>query len=460
MDLFYAVLGFVITIGILVTVHEFGHFWVAQRLGVKVLRFSVGFGQPLWMRRFGPDNTEYTIAMIPLGGYVKMLDEREGEVAKNELPRAFNRQSLPVRLAIVFAGPLCNILFAVFVYWAMFIIGVNGIKPFVMDVAPESIAAQAGLLPNDTILSVDDQGTRSWESVMQTVVAKMLTEDAVPVVIQRESEFNIQLTLDLSSISLDDFSKNGFFYTVGISPPSPHRTTMIGQVKPGGAAKRAGLKKGDRVISAEGEVLSDWNAWRKFIRRHPGQTIEIQIERNGLPMTIHIRPDPVKTEAGTIGFIGAVADHPTEQSLKDYQHEFYITERYSPIAAFGHALAKTGDSSLLTVRTLWKILTFQVSVKNLSGPISIAQYAGIAVQTGFSRFLQLLGILSISIGILNLLPIPVLDGGHIMYYCIEFVKRRPLSEKAQSIGQQIGITMLVGLMGLALFNDFARLFGV
>nr|VFJ87171.1 MAG: regulator of sigma E protease [Candidatus Kentron sp. LFY] len=459
MDFFYAILGFTVTIGILVTVHEFGHFWVARRLGVKVLRFSIGFGKPLWARRFGPDDTEYVLAAIPLGGYVKMLDEREGEVAEKELPRAFNRQSLSVRLAIASAGPLCNILFAVLAYWAMFVTGINGIKPFVMDVAPGSIAASADVLPNDVILSVDDQNTRTWEVVMQTVVAKALARDAIPLVVRRGDGFDTQLTLNLSSISLDDFTENGFFHTVGIFPPSPHRTTTIGRVQPGGAAKRAGLKKGDRILSADGEVFADWNAWRRFVRRYPGQSMEVRIERNGLPMTVILRPEPVKTEAGTIGFIGAAADHPSEQSLQDYRREFYVTERYSPLAAFGHALSETGNASLLTIRMIWKILTLEVSFKNLSGPVSIARYAGAAVQTGISRFLQFLGILSVSIGILNLLPIPVLDGGHILYYCIEFVKKRPLSEKAQAIGQRVGITMLVGLMGLALFNDFARLFG-
>jgi len=460
MELFYAILGFTVTVGILVIVHEFGHFWVARRLGVKVLRFSIGFGKPLWQRRFGPDDTEYTLAVLPLGGYVKMLDEREGEVAENELPRAFNRQSLSVRLAIALAGPLANILFAVFVYWAMFVTGINGIKPFIMDVSPRSISAQANLLSGDVILSIDDRDTHSWEAVMQVIVAGALTQGTVSVVVERGSGLHLQRSLDLSGISLDDLTENGFFRTIGISPPSPHRTTIIDRVEPDGAARRAGLKKGDRVISAEGEVFADWEAWRKFVRRYPGQAVDIEIERDGLPMTVTIRPDPVKTETGAIGFIGAVASPPTEQALQDYRRRFYVTERYSPFAAFGHALAKTGDSSLLTVRMLWKILTFKVSVKNLSGPISIAQYAGTAVQTDVSRFLQFLGILSVSIGILNLLPIPVLDGGHVLYYCIEFVKRRPLSEKAQAIGQRVGITMLVGLMGLALFNDVARLFGV
>nr|VFJ91202.1 MAG: regulator of sigma E protease [Candidatus Kentron sp. H]VFJ92237.1 MAG: regulator of sigma E protease [Candidatus Kentron sp. H]VFJ98908.1 MAG: regulator of sigma E protease [Candidatus Kentron sp. H] len=459
MDLLYAILGFTVTVGILVTVHEFGHFWVARRLGVKVLRFSIGFGKPLWTRQSGPDATEYVISAIPLGGYVKMLDEREGKVAEKELPRAFNRQPLSVRLAIVLAGPLFNLLFAVFAYWLMFMTGINGIKPFVMDVAPESVAARASVAPNDTILSVDGRRVGSWETVIQAIVEKSFTDKLVPIVVRGEDGIDAQLSLNLSSITLDDLAGDKFFHTIGAYPPSPLRSTVIGRVQPGGAARRAGLSDGDRVIAAEGETFSDWSAWRRFIQRHPGKTLEVHIERDGLPMTVTMRPDPVKTEAGTIGFIGAVADRPTRQSLEDYRREFYITERYSPFSAFGHALTETTNASLLTVRMLWKILTLNASVKNLSGPITIAQYAGTAVQIGVAKFLQLLAILSVSIGILNLLPIPMLDGGHIMYYCIEFVKGKPLTEKAQFAAQQVGITMLIGLMGLVLFNDLARLFG-
>nr|VFK06476.1 MAG: regulator of sigma E protease [Candidatus Kentron sp. LPFa]VFK22902.1 MAG: regulator of sigma E protease [Candidatus Kentron sp. LPFa]VFK66536.1 MAG: regulator of sigma E protease [Candidatus Kentron sp. UNK]VFK68437.1 MAG: regulator of sigma E protease [Candidatus Kentron sp. UNK] len=460
MDFLYATFGFILTIGILVSVHEFGHYWVARRLGIKVLRFAIGFGKPLWKRRFGPDNTEYIIGSLPFGGYVKMLDEREGKVAKEELPRAFNRQSLPVRVAVVSAGSIFNIVFAVFAYWVMFVVGINGIKPSVMEVIPNSIAARADFLPNDTILSVDDMGTPSWETAVQAIATKALMQDPIPLVVRRGDGVNEQLLLNLSSPFLDDITENGFFHTIGIIPPSPYRTTVIGEVKTGGAAKRAGLKKGDRIISANGQPLADWNAWRTLVRRHPGQDMEVHLERDGLTMTLILRPDPVKTEAGAIGFIGAAPAPPTEQSLKDYQHEFYTTERYSPFAAFGHALDETGHTASLTLRMIWKILTLDVSFKNLNGPVSIAQYAGAAVQTGLSKFLQLLGILSVSIGVLNLLPIPILDGGHVMYYCIEFVKKQPLSEKAQSIGNRIGITMLVGLMGLALFNDFARLLGI
>jgi len=460
MDLFYAILGFAVAVGILVTVHEFGHFWVARRLGVKILKFSVGFGKPLWVYRSKSDSTEYVIGAIPLGGYVKMLDEREGDVSKDELPHAFNQQSLLVRFSIVLAGPLCNFLFAIFAYWAMFVTGVNGVKPFVMDVAQGSIAAQANLAPNDTIFFVNGQRVYSWESTIQAIIGKALTENTVPIVVHRNNELDTtQLTLDFSSINLNNLTEDGFFYTVGVYPPSPRRTTVIGQVKLNGAAMRAGLMKGDRVIAAEGEVFFDWNAWRRFVQRHPGQTIEVQIERNGLLMTLTMRPHPVKTELGTIGFIGVVAESPTAQSLEDYRREFYVTERHSPLIALGHALVETGNTSLLTLRMLWKILTLDLSVKNLSGPISIAKYAGTAIQSGIARFLQLLGILSVSIGVLNLLPIPVLDGGHIMYYCIELVKGKPLSEEIQFTTQRIGIAVLVGLMGIVFFNDLVRLFG-
>lgn len=459
MDLLYAISGFVVTIGILVTVHEFGHFWVARRLGVRVLRFSVGFGKPLWSWQSGPDATEYVIAAVPLGGYVKMLDEREGRVPENELPRAFNRKPLSVRLSVVLAGPLCNLLFAVLAYWIMFVTGISGVKPVIADVARDSVAARAHLMPGDVILSVDGRAVHSWEAAAQAIVDDAIAKSVIPILVRREDGAHVQSDLNLFEATLDDLAGSRFFHTIGAYPPSPRRSTVIGRVEPDGAARRAGLSGGDRVVAAEGETFSDWDAWRRFVRAHPGRAVAVEIERNGLPMVITVRPDPVKTEEGTIGFIGAAAARPTEEALRDYRREFYVTERYSPPAAFGHALAETASTSLFTVRMLWKLLTLEVSVKNLSGPVGIARYAGTAVQIGAAKFLQLLAILSVSIGILNLLPVPVLDGGHVMYYCIEAARGKPLSEEAQSIGLRIGTAMLAGLMGIVLFNDLTRLFG-
>nr|VFJ62988.1 MAG: regulator of sigma E protease [Candidatus Kentron sp. DK] len=459
MDLLYAILGFAIVVGVLVTVHEFGHFWVARRLGVRVLSFSIGFGKPLFVHRSRLDETQYIIGAIPLGGYVKMLDEREGPVEKDELSRAFNRKPLSTRVAIVLAGPLCNLLFAIFAYWIMFVAGVSGIKPLVADVAPGSIADRAGLIPNDVILSVDGRIVRSWEFAVQAIIDESLERKFIPVTVRRESGYDVQLSLNLHSLALDDLTGNKFFRTVGVFPPLPSRSAVIGWVDPDGAAKRAGLLKGDRIISAEGETFSDWNEWRKFIQHRPEHTIKLRIERDNLPVTVMIRPEPIKTETGVIGFIGAAADHPTDKDLQVYRQHFYITESYSPIIAFQRALRETVNTSLLTVRMLWKVLTLEASIKNLSGPISIAEYAGAAVQIGVTKFLQLLAILSVSIGILNLLPIPVLDGGHLMYYFWEFVRGKPLSEEAQSIGSRLGITVLIGLMGIVFFNDLVRLFG-
>ncbi|NIP45851.1 MAG: RIP metalloprotease RseP [Gammaproteobacteria bacterium] len=454
MSFLLSVLWFVVAIGVLVTVHEFGHFWVARRAGVKVLRFSVGFGRPLWRRRAGADQTEYVIAAIPLGGYVKMLDENEGEVAEHERHRAFNRQPLGKRVAVVVAGPLFNFLFAIVAYWLMFIIGIGGLKSVIGEVAPGGVAAAAGLEAGQRIVSVDERETRTWQSVVEAIIGATLKEGPLALEVDAPGAAQRSVALDLQGMGVDEFTQGRLFDALGLTPRRPVVPPVIGEVEAGGPADRGGLRRGDRVLALDGTSLGSWREFVTFIRAHPEQSVEIQVERAGARITLVVLPASVSADGESYGRIGAGVA-PPEDDFSDY----YATVRYAPWTAFAKAIAKTWDMSILTLRMLWKMVTLQISVKHLSGPISIAQYAGISADVGIASYIGFLAIVSISLGILNLLPIPILDGGHLLYYLIESILGRPVSEEAQFFGQRLGIAMLVGLMGLAFYNDLARIFG-
>ncbi len=449
----YAVVFFIIALGLLIAIHEFGHYWVARKLGVKVLRFSIGFGRPLWQWRRGEDQTEYVIAMIPLGGYVKMLDEREEPVPREELHRAFNRQPLGNRVAIVAAGPLFNFLFAIIAYWLIFVLGVPGIKPIVGEVQPGSVFAQAGARAGDQILAVDGRPTPTLEAVRMALIEAVLDQRRVSLEVRSDLGEQRRLELDLAQVTVDAIGRD-FLQALGFTPVRPRIPAVIDKLLSGGAAEQAGLQPGDRVLSVDGEPIADWLDWAQRIRARPGQPMSLEVERDSAVLTVIVTPAAVETPSGTIGRVGASPRIP-EQALEALR----ATQQYSPWAAVPAAIAKTWDMSLLTLQMLWKMLVGQASLENLSGPLSIASYAGQSAQIGLVPFLSFLAIVSVSLGVLNLLPVPVLDGGHLMYYVVEFFKGSPVSEQTQLLGQKIGIVLLIGLMFLALYNDIHRLFG-
>lgn len=444
---------FIIAIGVLITVHEFGHFWVARRAGVKVIRFSIGFGKPLFSWRRPGDETEYVIAVLPLGGYVQMLDEREGDVAPEELDQAFNRKSLAARTAIVAAGPVFNFVLAIAIYWLIFVMGVSGVKPIVGEINEGSLAAAGGFKYGDVITHVGDKETRIWGSAILALLDSSLDNDALKVRVLEDGVSGKVRVLDFSTPDLILERKN-LLENLGINMMRPKIPAVIGEVTPGGAADRAGLEGGDLLLTADGEAIVDWEGWVHTVRASPETNLLVELERDGRIISTDLRPARLESNGAVIGRIGATVEYP--EALFD---QFNAVERYSFFAALNAALVKTWDMSLLTLRMLGKMVVGQVSVDNLSGPISIAQYAGSTAGVGFVAFAGFLALISISLGVLNLLPIPMLDGGHLFYYLIEWIKGSPVSEETQVVGQRIGIALLAVVMIVAFYNDIDRLIG-
>ncbi|ROM16020.1 RIP metalloprotease RseP [Pseudomonas protegens] len=450
MSALYMIVGTLVALGVLVTFHEFGHFWVARRCGVKVLRFSVGFGMPLlrWHDRRG---TEFVIAAIPLGGYVKMLDEREGEVAAEELDQSFNRKSVRQRIAIVAAGPIANFLLALVFFWALAILGSQQVRPVIGDVEAGSIAAKAGLSAGQEIVAIDGEPTTGWAAVNLQLVRRLGESGALQVLVREQGatvDSPRQLELDKWLKGADEPDP---IRSLGIRPWRPALPPVLAELDPKGPAQAAGLKTGDRLLALDGQSLNDWQQVVDWVRVHPDTKIVLHVERDGaqidVPVTLASRGES-KAPNGYLGAGVKAVDWPP-QMLREVS--------YGPLEAIGEGARRTWTMSVLTLESLKKMLFGELSVKNLSGPITIAKVAGASAQSGIADFLNFLAYLSISLGVLNLLPIPVLDGGHLLFYLIEWARGRPLSDRVQGWGIQIGISLVVGVMLLALVNDLGRL---
>ncbi len=459
MDLFsvvYSILAFIVAIGVLVTVHEFGHYWVARKMGVKVLRFSIGFGKPIWQRRWGADQTEYVIARIPLGGYVKMLDEREGDVATGELDRTFNRKSVWRRIAIVAAGPGFNFLFAIFAYYLIFLAGVSGVKPMVGEVAELSPAHAAGVRSGDLILAVNGVETATWEKARFTLLEETVGSNQILLKVQSVDLQISELAINTAQLEILKKDQIDLMRDLGLSNWRPKIAPSISQVLSDGAAAAAGVEVGDKIVSLDGIKIESAHQWVDLIRANPETAMQLQVLRNKGLVDLELTPKTRTDGEQTYGFIGVHNRVDIPQSVR---REMTVNERYGPIDGIIAAIDRTWRMSWLTLRVLGKLVVGEASVKNLSGPITIAKYAGMSARIGLEPFLGFLAIISISLGVLNLLPVPMLDGGHLFYYLIEILKGSPVPEQVEIIGQKIGIVLLFGLMSIAIYNDLARLVG-
>ncbi|HEX9672849.1 MAG TPA: RIP metalloprotease RseP [Burkholderiales bacterium] len=454
MSLLITIAAFVVALGCLIVVHEFGHFIIARACGVRVLRFSVGFGRPLWARRLGRDATEWVIAAFPLGGYVKMLDEREGPVATAELPRAFNRQSVWRRVAIVVAGPVANFALAIALYWVLFVYGVPGLKPVVGEPPAGTPAYHAGFAAGEVIVRIGDEPVASWQDARWILLQHAVRKSAIEVTVSRAGGGTAARRLDLSAVSAADLDGD-FLRTLGLMRYQPPLKPVIGEVVSGGGAQRAGLKAGDEIVAINNQRIESWDQVVKIVRAHPGAQLVFEVRRGGaLQPAIAISPETVVEGGGKFGRIGA-APRIDRSALAD----MVVDVRYGPLESLGRAVQKTWDTSVFSLRMLGKMIVGDVSLRNLSGPITIADYAGQSAQSGATSYLLFLALISISLGVLNLLPIPLLDGGHLMYYAIEILQGRPVSDRAIEIGQHAGLVLLVALMAFALYNDIHRLLG-
>lgn len=443
--------AFALALGLLIVVHEAGHFALARWCGVKVLRFSIGFGKPVLSLHFGRDRTELALAAFPLGGYVKMLDEREGEVEAAELPRAFNRQSVWKRFVIVLAGPVANFMLAIFMYWVLFVHGVEEPRPMLGVPAAHSLAEQAGFREGELIRSINGQAVASWQELRWELLQQALANGSVTLeVINKRHELAFR-KLDLSSLDTSDLEgdillQTGFRFYRPMLPP------VIGKISPEGVADLAGLRDGDRILAIDGVSITSWSQVVAIIREAPGRPLRLDADRQGKTFSLSVTPAEADDRGKRIGRIGiGVREEEVDRTA------LMTIVRYGPVESLGKAVTQTWETSVFSLKMLGRMITGEVSWKNLSGPVTIADYAGQSAKLGLAYYIKFLALISISLGVLNLLPIPLLDGGHLMYYIVEIIKGGPVSERVMEIGQQIGLALLAMLMAFAFYNDINRL---
>jgi regulator of sigma E protease len=450
MSLLFTIAAFIVALGVLIVVHEYGHYLVARACGVKVLRFSVGFGKPLAAKRFAGGETEWVLAALPFGGYVKMLDEREGQVRADELHRAFNRQNVWKRIAIVVAGPVANFLLAIALYWGLFVSGVPDARPMIAAPAAGSVAEKAGLKRGDTIARINGEAVEGWQEARWRLLQLAINRADVRLEVHDRAGQSSPRTLDLAGFELEGLEGDPVA-RIGIRLYRPD--PVIGRTLAGSVAEKAGLGPGDRIVEVEGRPIATWDEFVLAIRSRPGQPLRVRVASRGGESDLTLTPDSFSDRGRTIGRIGA---EPRIDAAE--MKNLFTTVRHGPGDALYLAAAKTWETSVFSLRMIGKMILGEVSWRNLSGPVTIADYAGQSAQAGWTSYLVFLAIISISLGVLNLLPIPLLDGGHLLYYLVEVVKGRPVSDKAMELGQRLGLAVLLFLMAFAFYNDINRLF--
>ena len=458
MDTLIAIGAFILAISLLVAVHEWGHYIAARMSGIKVLEYSIGFGPAFWRRKAGPDATEYQLRALPIGGYVRLLDEREGDVAEDELHRSFTRQPYWQRIFVLAAGPGMNFLFAIVAYWAVFMVGVQAFVPLVGAVDPGSVAEQAGLRAGDRIVAVQDRESPTWQSATMSIVEQILGDPAVRITVEGDQGDRRNLVLDLSGQSKAILENGDLFSAAGLRPKTD-ALPILGDIVPDGPAAMAGLASGDRVLAAGGEEISTWGQWVEYVRARPGATVPLTIERGGITAASfranrQCRGRTFQRRCFTrdqVGFVGV-------RRSPDAIAHLVATQRFGPLEALARGVRETGRITGLTFRVLGNMFTGDVSLRTLNGPVGIARYAGQAAQMSAVAFITFLALVSVSLGILNLLPIPILDGGQIVNQTIEQLRGRPIPERTQLAVHRVGLALVLMIMVVALFNDISGFF--
>ena len=440
----YSLFGFLVAIAILVAVHEYGHFWVARKLGIKVLKFSIGFGRPIFRWRWNNGPTEYIIGLIPLGGFVKMLDEREGDVRADEVDQAFNRKSLAVRSAVVAAGPAFNFLFAILAIWVVFVAGTDDIDPLIGTVTEGSLAESAGFEPGDVLTEIDGKEVKTWGQHQFYLLHQAMKGNPITLRVSNTTFGEREMDIDFSALDQGSIASRPITSQIGIWPPAP--PAVVNQIVADSPAEQSGLVRGDQVIAIDGVRIENWLEMATHISGKPGQPVLLSVLRGGETLELTITPEPVSIEGKSYGRIGLY-----QPALEN------TTLRFGPLDAIWPAVDYNWRMTIITLRSLGRMLTMQMSSDNLSGPITIARLAGRTIESGYDDFLKFLAIISISLGLINLLPIPVLDGGHLMNFLFEAIVGRAPSEKAMVRGQVVGLAMIMMLMVFAFYNDIVRL---